>query len=102
MWGIVSPSERPLIFVGRFGELEERNESRKDWGGRENWNQGKKKSYPIVGFKHGVPSIKKIIIIKSDIVLNFRMEIRLRLGSYLFRELQQYVGVTMLEFKWKM
>lgn len=36
MRGIVSPSERPLIFVGRFGELEERNESRKDWGGREN------------------------------------------------------------------
>ena len=36
MRGFVSPSERPLIFVGRFGELEERNESRKDWGGREN------------------------------------------------------------------
>ena len=36
MRGIVSPSERPLIFVERFGELEERNESRKDWGGREN------------------------------------------------------------------
>ena len=36
MQGFVSPSERPLIFVGRFGELEERNESRKDWGGREN------------------------------------------------------------------
>ena len=42
MRGFVSPSERPLIFVGRFGELEERNESRKDWGGRENWNQEKK------------------------------------------------------------
>ena len=36
MHDIVSPSKRPLIFVGRFGKLEERNESRKDWGGREN------------------------------------------------------------------
>ena len=54
----------------------------------------KKKSYPIVGFKHGVHLKKKVII-----VLNFRMKKRLRLGSYLFRELQHYVGVTMLEFK---
>ena len=29
----------------------------------------------------------------------FRMKKRLRLGSYLFRELQHYMGVAMLEFK---
>ena len=54
MRGIVSPSERPLIFVGRFGELEERNESRKDWGGR-----GKKKKNRIQLWVLNMESIYK-------------------------------------------